>query len=56
MPGVIRALAGSGTSFSILTKGTLLRRDVALLVSAARDVPLRLVRHPGDMSQLHRYP
>lgn len=42
MPGVIRALAGSGTPFSILTKGTLLRRDVPLLVEAGRQVPLGL--------------
>lgn len=42
MPGVIGALAGSGTPFSILTKGTLLRRDLPLLVDAARDVPLGL--------------
>jgi DNA repair photolyase len=42
MPGVIRALAESGTPFSILTKGTLLRRDIPLLVEAARDVPLGL--------------
>ncbi|MGY2084794.1 intein-containing Rv2578c family radical SAM protein [Blastococcus sp. SYSU DS0539] len=42
MPGVIGALAGSGTPFSILTKGTLLRRDVPLLAAAARDVPLGL--------------
>lgn len=42
MPGVIRALADSGTPFSILTKGTLLRRDVPLLAEAARDVPLGL--------------
>jgi DNA repair photolyase len=42
MPGVIRALAGSGTPFSVLTKGTLARRDVPLLASAARDVPLGL--------------
>ena len=40
MPGVIRALADSGTPFSILTKGTLARRDVPLLVDAARDVPV----------------
>jgi DNA repair photolyase len=40
MPGVIRALARSGTPFSILTKGTLARRDVPLLASAARDVPI----------------
>jgi DNA repair photolyase len=42
MPGVIRALAESGTPFSILTKGTLLRRDVPLLAAAAHDVPLGL--------------
>ena len=42
MPGVIRALAESGTPFSILTKGTLLRRDVPLLVEASRQVPLGL--------------
>jgi DNA repair photolyase len=42
MPGVIRALAESGTPFSILTKGTLLRRDVPLLAEAALDVPVGL--------------
>ncbi|MGY1745875.1 Rv2578c family radical SAM protein [Blastococcus sp. SYSU D00695] len=42
MPGVIGALAASGTPFSILTKGTLLRRDVPLLAAAARDVPVGL--------------
>jgi DNA repair photolyase len=42
MPGVIRALADSGTPFSILTKGTLLRRDIPLLVEAARRVPVGL--------------
>jgi DNA repair photolyase len=42
MPGVIGALADSGTPFSILTKGTLLRRDIPLLVEAARRVPLGL--------------
>jgi DNA repair photolyase len=42
MPGVIRALAHSGTPFSILTKGTLLRRDIPLLVEAARRVPVGL--------------
>ncbi len=31
MPGIIAALAESGTPFSILTKGTLLRRDIPLL-------------------------
>ncbi|MFI6771837.1 Rv2578c family radical SAM protein [Nocardia sp. NPDC050412] len=38
MPGIIRALTDSGTSFSILTKGTLLRRDLPLLTAAARQV------------------
>jgi DNA repair photolyase len=42
MPGVIRALARSGTPFSILTKGTLLRRDIPLLVEAAERVPVGL--------------
>src|SRR3712207_777711 len=42
MPGVISALAGSGTPFSVLTKGTLLRRDLPLLAAAARDVPVGL--------------
>ena len=40
MPGILRALAGSGTPFSILTKGTLLGRDLPLLASAAEDVPV----------------
>ena len=42
MPGVIRALADSGTPFSILTKGTLLRRDIPLLVEASRRVAVGL--------------
>ncbi|WP_127125611.1 Rv2578c family radical SAM protein [Georgenia sp. SYP-B2076] len=40
MPGIITALAESGTPFSILTKGPLLRRDLPLLVDAARTVPV----------------
>ncbi|MPQ99656.1 radical SAM protein [Modestobacter sp. I12A-02628] len=42
MPGVISALAASGTPFSVLTKGTLLRRDLPLLAAAAGDVPIGL--------------
>ena len=42
MPGVISALAASGTPFSILTKGTLLRRDLPLIAASARDVPVGL--------------
>ncbi|RZT14157.1 DNA repair photolyase [Mycobacterium sp. BK558] len=38
MPGIIGALTESGTPFSILTKGTLLRRDLPLLTDAARSV------------------
>ncbi|SFS16130.1 DNA repair photolyase [Agrococcus baldri] len=40
MPGVLQALARHGASISILTKGTLLRRDLPLLASIARDVPV----------------
>ena len=42
MPGIIRALADSGTPFSILTKGTLLRRDLPLLTEAAKAVDVQL--------------
>ena len=42
MPGVIRALADSGTPFSILTKGTLLRRDLSLLAAVRAQVPVGL--------------
>ena len=42
MPGIISALANSRTPFSILTKGTLLKRDLPLLVAAKRHVPVRL--------------
>ncbi|WP_439157408.1 Rv2578c family radical SAM protein [Cellulosimicrobium sp. CpK407] len=38
MPGIIDALAGSGTPLSVLTKGTLLRRDLPLLADAASRV------------------
>ncbi|MDX2972716.1 Rv2578c family radical SAM protein [Kribbella solani] len=38
MPGIIDALASSGTPLSILTKGTLLRRDLGLLSAAASQV------------------
>lgn len=40
MPGIIAALAAARTPFSILTKGTLLRRDLPLLAEAARAVPV----------------
>lgn len=40
MPGIISALADSGTPFSILTKGTLLGRDIPALRAAAQQVPI----------------
>lgn len=40
MPGIIRALADSGTPFSILTKGTVLSRDLPLLSAVRQDVPV----------------
>lgn len=40
MPGIIGALAESGTPLSILTKGTLLRRDLPLIADAAAQVPV----------------
>ncbi|WBU36876.1 Rv2578c family radical SAM protein [Homoserinibacter sp. YIM 151385] len=40
MPGIVAALAASGTPLSILTKGTLLRRDLPLLVEASERVPV----------------
>ncbi|GAA0957464.1 Rv2578c family radical SAM protein [Kribbella koreensis] len=42
MPGIIEALAASGTPLSILTKGTLLRRDLSVLAAAAEEVPVGL--------------
>jgi DNA repair photolyase len=42
MPGIIAALAEARTPFSILTKGTLLRRDLPLLVDAAHSVDVKL--------------
>ena len=51
MPGIIGALAGSGTPFSILTKGTLLLRDLPLLTDAARDVPVQLAMSVGSTDE-----
>ncbi|MGB3437827.1 MAG: intein-containing Rv2578c family radical SAM protein [Actinophytocola sp.] len=42
MPGIIRALADSGTPFSILTKGTVLSRDLPLLAEVSQDVEVGL--------------
>lgn len=38
MPGIVSALTDAGTPFSILTKGTLLRRDLPMLAEAAASV------------------
>jgi DNA repair photolyase len=40
MPGIISALASSGTPFSILTKGTVMTRDIPLLEQVSKDVPV----------------
>lgn len=40
LPGIIEALADSGTPLSILTKGTLLKRDLPLLTATAERVPV----------------
>ncbi|RAV15651.1 radical SAM protein [Mycolicibacterium sp. GF69] len=55
MPGIISALTDSSTPFSILTKGTLLRRDLPLLGEAARrvDVSVAVSLAVGDPA-LHR--
>jgi DNA repair photolyase len=42
MPGIIAALTGSGTPFSILTKGTTARRDLPLLRVASQAVPVSM--------------
>ena len=51
MPGVISALAASGTPFSILTKGTLLRRDLPTIAAAARDVPIGVAVSIGVLNE-----
>ncbi|WP_350271021.1 Rv2578c family radical SAM protein [Brevibacterium sp. CBA3109] len=42
MPGIITALAEHGTAMSVLTKGTLLRRDLPLLARAKEDVDVEI--------------
>jgi DNA repair photolyase len=42
MPGIVGSLARWGTPFSVLTKGTLLARDLPQLSAAAADVPVSL--------------
>ncbi|MEV4312179.1 Rv2578c family radical SAM protein [Actinocrispum sp. NPDC049592] len=38
MPRIIEALAASGTPFSILTKGTVMQRDIPLLTQVSKEV------------------
>ncbi|UXA10481.1 Rv2578c family radical SAM protein [Mycobacterium sp. SMC-8] len=54
MPGIIGALAESGTPLSILTKGTLLRRDLPMLadVAGSVDVSVAVSLAVGD-PELH---
>ena len=42
MPGILEALMEAGSPLSLLTKGTLLRRDVPLLARMAESVPVDL--------------
>ena len=51
MPGIISALAASGTPFSILTKGTLMLRDLPLLQRVARDVDVALSMSIGFVDE-----
>jgi len=55
MPGIIGALTDSGTPFSILTKGTLLRRDLPVITEAAGhvDVSIAVSLAVGD-PELHK--
>ena len=55
MPGIIGALAESGTPLSILTKGTLLRRDLPLIAAAADQVRVGVsVSLAVGNAELHR--
>ena len=55
MPGIISALAGSGTPFSVLTKGATVRRDLPLLAEAADRVPVGMgVSLALDDETIHR--
>ena len=51
MPGIISALTDSGTPFSILTKGTLMLRDLPLLQRAAQDVDVALSMSIGFVDE-----
>lgn len=51
MPGILAALRDFGNPFSILTKGTLLLRDLDLLVSAARTTDVGLAVSVGSVDE-----
>jgi DNA repair photolyase len=51
MPGIIRNLAESLTPFSILTKGTLITRDIKLLSDAAQQVPVTAAMTIGMLDE-----
>jgi DNA repair photolyase len=51
MPGIIEALAESLTPFSILTKGTLITRDLELLAAAAERVPVAAALTVGMLDE-----
>ncbi len=55
MPGIIDALAASGTPMSLLTKGTLIRRDIPLLVAAAErvhvDVQMSIAMYDDELQK-----
>jgi DNA repair photolyase len=51
MPGIIRNLAESLTPFSILTKGTLITRDIKLLSEAAERVPVTAAMTIGMLDE-----
>src|SRR6201746_29001 len=55
MPGIIEALANSGTPFSILTKGSLIRRDLPLLAAAnervAVDLAMSIAVYDDELQQ-----
>jgi DNA repair photolyase len=51
LPGIIRALAEARTPMSILTKGTLITRDRALLADAAGQVPVTAALTVGMLDE-----
>lgn len=55
MPGIIAALTDFKTPFSILTKGTLLRRDLPLIAESATEMPVSVsVSLAIGDAELHR--